>query len=69
MDFEAFLCGALLIKPDIAAALADAAGRGAPAARGQALYRHYIASEQGYEEFCLRFREIVDAAVRASVVG
>ena len=98
-DFEAFLCGALLIKPDMSHvetwpdlyrdgetivthrwdcsdleerlddALADDSRREAIAERGQALYRHYIAGEQGYEEFCLRFREIVDDAVRASVVG
>lgn len=98
-DFEALLCGALLLKPDMAhletwpdlfrdgqtiathrwdlsdvervldAMLADDARREEMAERGQALYRRYIASEQGYEEFCLRFREIVDDAVRASVVG
>ncbi len=98
-DFEALLCGALLVKPDMShldtwpdlfrdgqtiaahrwdlsdvegvldAMLADDARREEMAERGQAHYRHHIASERGYDEFCVRFREILDDAVRASVVG
>ncbi len=88
-DFEAFLCGALLVKPDllhletwpdlfrdgetmvahrwdftdleqvIDGILGDDARREALAERAQSLYRHHIGSSAGYEEFCLRFRDIV----------
>ncbi len=94
-DFEAFLCGALLVKPSMShletwpdlfrdgetmvahrwdisdleavleAVLGDDARRVETAERGQALYRHYIGSEQGYEAFCLRFRDILEDALRA----
>ena len=98
-DFEAFLCGALLVKPDMShletwpdlfrdnetmiahrwdlsdleetldRVLADDARREAIAERGQALYRRYIASEAGYNEFCLRFRDIVHEAPAAAPRG
>ncbi len=92
-DFEASLCGALLIKPDMShmetwpdlfrdgetmvahrwdltdleealdVVLTDDARREAIAECGQALYRHHIASEAGYEAFCVRFRDIVSEAL------
>lgn len=88
-DFEAFLCGALLFKPDMShmetwpdlfrdgetmvshhwdlsdfeeildTALEDASRSIDLAERGQQAYRHYLASESGYQEFCLRFSRIV----------
>lgn len=89
-DFETFLCGALLIKPDMSAietwpdlfrssetmvahswglddvrevveAALDAYDEFVPIARhGQAMYRYYIASEEGHEEFVDRFERLVN---------
>ena len=32
----------------------------------QSLYRHHIASDAGYHDFCLRFRAIIDDALQSS---
>ena len=93
-DFEAFLCGALLFKPDMShmetwpdlfrggetivthswdlsdfsavleATLADDVKRQEIAECGQQAYRHHMASQSGYEEFCLRFSGIVRDALQ-----
>ena len=98
-DFEAFLCGALLVKPDMSHletwpdlyrdgetmvahrwdlsdleerlddVLADDSRREAIAERGQSLYRHHIGSDAGYQEFCLRFRDIVAESLASPAVG
>lgn len=92
-DFEAMLCGALLVKPSMAhletwpdlfrdgetmaahrwdlsdleevieGILDDDARRMELAEGAQSLYRHHIASEAGYQDFCQRFRTIIDDAL------
>lgn len=88
-DFEVFLCGSLLVKPDLShmetwpdlfragetmaafrwdlsdldetieTALSDPRASAAMAEAGQALYREYVATETGYEDFCERFERMV----------
>lgn len=94
-DFEAFLCGAMLLKPAMThletwpdlfrggetmmahhwdlsdleevldTALSNDARRSEIAGEGQAAYRRYIASEDGYQDFCLRFRDLITGALAA----
>lgn len=47
----------------LGAILADDTRRQAIAERGQNAYRHHIASEAGYQDFCLRFRAMLDDAL------
>ena len=93
-DFEAFLCGALLFKPDMShmetwpdlfrsgetmvthswdlsnfsdildATLASDVKLYEIAERGQQAYRHHIATQEGHEEFCLRFKDIIKDALQ-----
>jgi hypothetical protein len=93
-DFETFLCGALLVKPDmshmetypnfyvddnydetstirshawdlsdletlIEMTLIDYDQRAEMAVNGQDRYHYYISTKDGYEEFCLYFRDII----------
>ena len=94
-DFEAFLCGAALLKPDMShmetwpdlfrggetmfahrwdmsdledvldAVLSDDTARERVAAAGQNEYRRHIAGETGAEEFCHRFKGLIDSALAA----
>jgi hypothetical protein len=95
-DFEVFLRGPLLIKPDLShmetwpnlfrpgetmatfrwdlsdleetieSVLADTEARQRMAAAGQSLYCHYIGREEGFDEFCDRFEQMVSGPLPES---